>query len=138
MAFVMERVTESDHEKVFTAANKALISKYCGASDKWDPVDQSRRATDRERDAIFLKLRTWEPRDGIRRYLLILEGVPMVVPMGSGGSTGDVILPIDLPDQFKSRVEEVQATIRDAFVVHGYFGVHEPKDAFETPDPTFE
>lgn len=138
MAFVMESMTQEEHTKVFTAENKALISKYCGANDKWDPTSQNRRAIDRERGLILLMLRTWAPRDGVRRYLLIFEGASIVVQMGSGGSTGDVVLPLDLPESLKPRIDEIQAAIRDAFVVHGYFGIHEPEDAVDTPNPTFE
>lgn len=138
MTFVMESMIEEDHAKIFTATTKALIGKYCGVDARWNPSSNNSRAIDRERDAIFLRLQAWAPRDGIHRYLLVIEGTSMVIQMGSGGSTGTVVLPIDMPDQFKSRVEEIRTVICDAFLVHGFFGVREPLNPIDIPTPTFE
>jgi hypothetical protein len=133
MTFVMEKMTEADHAKIFTPENIAVMEKYCSVNEEWDPRDSSRWAIDRQRDAIFLFLQIWDKDDACFNYALILNNELIGIKKDSR----NVIVHLNIPKHLQKKKEEIHQIIRDAFIVHGHFGLRDPKNESEIPVPIF-
>jgi len=136
MAFVMESMSEEDHAKIFTEESKKLLRNYCIPQDTWDTMKESRMAVDRQRDAIFVSIEKYAPIDGPQNYLIMLEGSPLVIQLIDFPS--QLILPIDLPNKLRHRTLEIQQLIRDAFSVHGRYGIGSPDRVAAFVKPNFQ
>ena len=133
MAFVLEAMTQADHALIFSPDNATLMAKYCGVYNEWKSEAKSAWAIDRATGTVFYRLPTWAPRDSVDRFLLVFDMTSIVVQM----TADETVLPLDLPARLVPRLEEVRQAIRDAFVVHGFFGVA-PTGAVDIPTPTFQ
>lgn len=133
MAFELAAMKQVDHARIFSAANQELLAKYCGVYSDWNPSAKYVWAIERATGNLFYRLPTWAPHDGVDRFLLIFDNLPLVVEMDSD----EAIRPLTLPERLTSQLEEIRQAIRDAFEAHGFFGVP-PRDAVDIPAPTFK
>jgi hypothetical protein len=133
MTFSLELMTQEDHNRVYSEENVALLTKYCSFQHRWDVSAERNWAVDRERNLAFLRLTTAPPSDGMYRYVLLFENVPLYVQMGRREN----ILPIDLPTPLQRRLGDVQDVLREAFFVYGYYGLPHA-NILNSPRPKFE
>ena len=134
MAFLMEKMVESDHAKIFSPANIQLMEEYCAVNEEWEPIGENRWAIDRQRDAIFMYIPTTSSSDVCLYYALVLKSSLIVIQKDSRNH----IKPLDIPAHVQVQKDEIEQMIREAFMVHGYYGIGSPKDAVDIPDPIFE
>ena len=117
MIFKMESMPPALYEQVH-AQYRSLFESVCVPQSKWHSDRLPFHwAVDPETNSRFMWVDKYAPNDQVLRYLLIYRGHGLLIQIA-----GDV-MPIDLPVDLKPFLEDIRKTLRDAYRVHGVYGL---------------